>query len=184
MPKSILDVDFVEEGDHIFGLVFGGIEVFNAIKDDYYYDLVGHDACIIEEVLVALLDALYGCLQHVLRLTVHADTNRQLYMALLRAFEQRKQSVACWVFDSSVLILFGVYGKLVYLVFVDLYGFYFLFLVLIGLLPISLDYFDPCVFVQPDFGRLQEDLREEILHLEDFIVVGLLQVLTFKHYQN
>ena len=89
MSKSILDVDFVEEGDHIFGLVFGGIEVFNAIKDDYYDDLMRHYACLVEEVFVALLDPLYGRLQHVFWLTVHADTNRQLYMPLFCAFEQR-----------------------------------------------------------------------------------------------
>lgn len=58
LPKTVFDVDFAEERDHILSLVLRGIQVLYPIKNNHHDDLVRHDACLLQEVLVALLDAL------------------------------------------------------------------------------------------------------------------------------
>lgn len=89
VPKAILEVDLIEIADHIFGLVLGVVDLLDAVEDDSEDDLVGHDARILQEVLIALLDALYGRFQHVLWLGVHADADCQLYATFGCSLEKR-----------------------------------------------------------------------------------------------
>ena len=82
VAETVLEIDLIEIGDHILGLILAVVDLFDAVEDDSHDDLVGHDAGVVEEVLVALLDALYCGFQHVLRLGVDADADRQLYSSL------------------------------------------------------------------------------------------------------
>lgn len=78
MPKAILQVNLIEVADHILSLILWVIDLLNAIEDDYENDLMRHDACVIEEVFIAFLDAFDGGLQHVLWFWVYADADGQL----------------------------------------------------------------------------------------------------------
>lgn len=66
MTKTVLQVELVEITDHIFSLVFGIVDFFNAIKDDNHDDLVRHDACLLIKVLIALLNAFNCRFEHCL----------------------------------------------------------------------------------------------------------------------
>lgn len=89
VPEAVLEVDLIEIGYHILGLILAVVDLFDAVEDDSHDDLVGHDAGVVEEVLVALLDALYCRFQHVLRLGVDADADRQLYSSFGCSLEKR-----------------------------------------------------------------------------------------------
>jgi len=72
VPKTVLQIELVEVANHIFGLILAIVHLFNAIEHHNQYNFVGHDACLLIEVFVALLYALDRCLQHGLRLAVDA----------------------------------------------------------------------------------------------------------------
>ena len=74
--KAILDVDFIEEANHVLGLVLGIVDFFDAVENNYQDDLMGHDARVLQKIPITLLDALYCRLQHVLCLRVHAHAYR------------------------------------------------------------------------------------------------------------
>lgn len=59
MSEAIFDVNFIEEGDHIFSLIFRVVDFFDAIEDDCEDDFVGHNAGVLQKIAVALLDAFY-----------------------------------------------------------------------------------------------------------------------------
>lgn len=59
MSEAIFDVNFIEEGDHIFCLIFRVVDFFDAIEDDCEDDFVGHNAGVLQKIAVALLDAFY-----------------------------------------------------------------------------------------------------------------------------
>ncbi len=58
-PKTILDIDLVEEGYHVLSLIFRRVEMFNPIENSHNYDLVRHDARLLKKFFVTLLDPLY-----------------------------------------------------------------------------------------------------------------------------
>ena len=88
MPEAIFDIDFIKKGDHVFCLVLGVIQMLNSVKDDNNNNLMRHDACILQKFLVALLNPLYRCLQHVLGFAIHAHAYRHLYSPLLCSAEE------------------------------------------------------------------------------------------------
>lgn len=63
--------------------------MLDSVEDHDDNNLVRHDACLCQKIFVALLDALYCSLKHVLGLAIDTDTDGQLNMALFRAFEKR-----------------------------------------------------------------------------------------------
>lgn len=70
--EAVFDVDFVEEGNHVFCLVIGVVEVFDAVEDYDEDDFVIHDACCFQEHFVAFMDPFGRGSQHVFRFAVHA----------------------------------------------------------------------------------------------------------------
>lgn len=76
MPEPVLEVYLVEVADHVLGLILGVVDLLDAVEDDRHDDFMRHDASALQKVLVALLDALDGGLQHVLGLAVDADADR------------------------------------------------------------------------------------------------------------
>lgn len=57
MSEAVFEIDLVEVTDHVLGLVLGIVYFLDTVEDDGEDDLVGHYACALQEVLVALLDA-------------------------------------------------------------------------------------------------------------------------------
>lgn len=160
MPESIFDIDLIEEGDHIFSLILGVVNFFNAVEDNTQDNLMGHDASIIQKISITLLNTLYCRLQHVLWLTVHTYANGQLDPTFGCASEKRKKPVTC-----RVLGCIRVFIEVSYLFLVDgdrkhLFLFKFVRMVLV-----TFDDHESIVFVQLDLRWHQENLRKEILLL-------------------
>lgn len=88
MPKPILEVPLVEVTYHVLGLVLAVVYLLDSVEDHHQNDFVRHDACLLIEVLVAFLNSFYRRFQHVFRLAVHADTDCQPDLTLVRFFEE------------------------------------------------------------------------------------------------
>lgn len=147
--EAIFDVNFVEERDHVFGLILGVIQVLYTIENDHDYYLVRHNTSLVQKLLVALLDSLNGSFEHMLRLTVNADTDRQLYPSFLRSSKQRNQPVACRM--THFLSLLRVHVEPLDLSFIDFNGPDGCFFVLIRVIFIARDDPYPLVAIEPDF---------------------------------
>lgn len=76
MPEPVLEIYLVEVADHVLGLVLRVIDLLDSVEDNRHDDFMRHDASALQEVLVALLDALYGGFEHVFGLAVDADADR------------------------------------------------------------------------------------------------------------
>lgn len=63
-------------------------------------------------------------------------------------------------------------------------GQHFLLLKLVWMVFVALDHHQSLVLVQADLGGHQEDLGEEVLVLQDFLVVRLLQLGTPVHLRK
>ena len=75
MCEPIFDINFVEERNHILGLIFGVIYLFNTIEYHAENNLMRHDTSIIQKIPITLLNALNSRFQHMFRLTVHTNAN-------------------------------------------------------------------------------------------------------------
>ena len=107
MSEAILDIDFVEEGDHILGLIFRVVDLFNAIEDDCENNLMRHNPSIIKKIAVTLLDTFDRRFKHMFGLTIDTHANGKFDSAFGSASEQRKQTVSCRV-SRSIRILIEV----------------------------------------------------------------------------
>lgn len=168
MPEAVFDVDLVEVGNHVLSLVFGVINFFDAVENDGEDDFVGQDACVVQEVAVALLDAFDGGLEHVFGLTVDADADRQLDSPFGGPLEQRQQSVA-----GRVSGLVGVLVEAADLLFVDRDGEDLLLFKFVGMVFVAFDDHEAVILVEPYFGGHEEYLGEEVLLFEQLFVVWL-----------
>lgn len=93
MPKPVLQVELVEVTDHVIRLLLTVVDLLDPVEDHHQDDLVRHDARLLVEVLVALLNPFYGRFQHVFRLAIHAHAYRQLDFALVRLLKQGDEPV-------------------------------------------------------------------------------------------
>jgi hypothetical protein len=162
--EAIFDVDLVEEGYHILCLVFGVIEMFYSIVYHDHYYLVRRNPGLVQKLQIALLNALYGRLQHVLRLAVHTNAYRQLYPPILRPSKQRQQPIARQPFRGVLDSRRDV--QVLYFLLVDLDGPHRSLFELVGVVLCAADDLDAFGAVQPYLFWLEEDLREEVLALE------------------
>ena len=60
MPEAVFDIDLIKEGYHVFGLVSGVIDFFNAIEYHAQNYFMRQYPCIVQKISVALLDAFDG----------------------------------------------------------------------------------------------------------------------------
>lgn len=107
-------------------------------------------------------------------LTVHTNTNGQLDSALGCSFEQREQTVSSWMFGFIwVLIeisnLFLVHSNRQNLFFLEFVRMVF----------VSFDNHESVIFVQSDFRGHQKNFGKEVLFLQQFFVIWLLDLSTF-----
>ena len=88
--KPIFDVDFMEERNHIFCLVVRIVDFLYSIEDHHDDYFMRHDPSLLQKWLIAFLNTLDRVLQHVLRLAVRANTNRQFNPSFRGPLEKRQ----------------------------------------------------------------------------------------------